>query len=259
MRRFLALALALVLVPAVAAQSMSADVTFAADFTSMMMAATVEMDGETSASMRQTFDDVGNGDGQATQQEADDFMEEFADDMEEAASETMDPADMQLDGNAATAIQITRVAVRNAAGPISSQTPILLDMDLEATLRPGPGPKHTLVMTGETEEDNNMTGIIRIRAPVGYIIESHNAGAAGSLSSDMRTLTVDSELADDTEEDSQVVFAPESNESESTPPPTSSSRSTTSKRTTSKAAPGVDALAYLAALGIAVMLGRKQR
>jgi hypothetical protein len=205
-------ALLLAIPAATAAMEMEADVTFAADFTSMDIQMSMSMGGEQAAQMRGAFDQMGNQDGRASQSEADAFLQQFRDTIEGSVTESMDPRDVTMDGNPAKGFEIEDLTMTDVDGPVTSESPITMSVELKVELEPEGDGEHTLVMkdSGDEGEEAEVTGQLRIRAPKGYVIKSHNAPEGSSLSSDKRILTVTESDAAGSGEDARIVFAPAS-------------------------------------------------
>lgn len=219
LRTAFALAL-LVTIPSAAAQeSMEGTMTFSNGFKTLEMDADITMGGPEAADMRNSIDQTGDGDGEATQEEVDAFMTQFGDMMGDSMEEELAGDDMQLDGKSPTDVRLDEFDMTGIAGPVESEEPITMTMGMTVTFAPGPGPKHTLLMkdSGEPQDGPTPEGELRIKGPSGYVIESYTQMAGVSLSGDKTTLIATGEATEGSGQDMTIVFAPPAADAKGSP------------------------------------------
>lgn len=214
------LAFLMIVVPAAAAESVGSGVI---DFKSPGEVAMIldgKIDGEDAMQLRQGMDTEsqftsGNGNGQVEQSEVDKFEDFFKGIFSDAEDSDVSPTgSFTVDGKGAKGFELVSLDIRDATGPVDSESPITIHIEFKSTFDVAAGDRHEvrIVADNETQDDEEENdefgniGTISLKAPKGYIIESATGLPEGAkVSSDKRSISYDG-LPQSTGEDTVIVF-----------------------------------------------------
>lgn len=126
----------------------------------------------------------GNGDGDVSQEEADAFEELLRSSFNRPGAT---PASgMTIDGQNASASNLTSFDILDATGDVNSTEPIRYDLVMAIEWPVTPGDEHTFESSGDEDADGESQGDVSltIRAPSGYTISSTDGLPDGADVSD---------------------------------------------------------------------------
>jgi hypothetical protein len=212
-------ALALTFLPSAAAQtSGSASINFQSPG-EVLLVLDGKISGEDASQLRQSMDQPsqftsGNGDGTVQQSEVDAIEAFFRGLFDEIDEGDVGPTgSITVDGKGPQGFALVDVDIRDATGPVTSESPITIHIEFKSTFNVTAADRHTVRLEGNDDGEEGDSGefgdigTVTLKAPKGYVIESAQGLPAGAkVSSDKKSINYDG-VPTSNPEDTVIVFA----------------------------------------------------